>query len=74
MSKLSPLKANEVIRRLRKAGFIGPIPGGRHSRMVRPATGQIIPIPVHGGRDVSVGLIRAMLREAGITPEEWNDL
>jgi predicted RNA binding protein YcfA (HicA-like mRNA interferase family) len=39
--------------------------------MVREETGQIIPIPMHGSKDVSVGLIRAILREAGITPEEW---
>jgi len=70
MSKLSPLKPEEVIRRLRALGFEGPVPGGRHARMVRPATGQIIPVPMHRGRDVSVGLIRAILREAGITPEE----
>jgi predicted RNA binding protein YcfA (HicA-like mRNA interferase family) len=25
---------------------------------------------MHRGKDVSVGLIRAILREAGITPEE----
>jgi predicted RNA binding protein YcfA (HicA-like mRNA interferase family) len=27
---------------------------------------------MHRDKDVSVGLIRAILREAGITPEEWN--
>jgi predicted RNA binding protein YcfA (HicA-like mRNA interferase family) len=42
--------------------------------MVRTQTGQIIPVPMHGDKDVSVGLIRAIIREAGITPEEWNQL
>jgi predicted RNA binding protein YcfA (HicA-like mRNA interferase family) len=42
--------------------------------MVRQSTGQIIPVPMHRGKDVSVGLIRAMLREAGISPDEWNEL
>lgn len=74
MSKLSPLKARQVIRKLRKLGFVGPIPGGRHARMVHPDTGQIIPIPMHKGKDVSVGLIRAIIREVGLTPEEWNRL
>jgi len=64
MSKLSPLKPIQVIRKLRKLGFIGPISGGRHIRMVH----------LHKGRDVSVGLIRAILREIDITPEEWNQL
>ena len=74
MSKLSPLKPMQVIRKLRKLGFVGPVPGGRHVRMVRTQTGQIIPVPMHGDKDVSVGLIRAIIREAGITPEEWNKL
>ena len=74
MSKLSPLRPEEVIRRLRALGLSGPIPGGRHSRMVRASTGQIIPIPMHRGKDLSVGLIRAILREVDISPEEWNAL
>ena len=74
MSRLSPLKPHQVIRKLRKKGFVGPIPGGRHVRMVHTETGQIIPIPMHKSKDVSVGLIRAIIRELGITPEEWNRL
>jgi predicted RNA binding protein YcfA (HicA-like mRNA interferase family) len=74
MPKLSPLKARQVVRKLRKLGFTGPIPGGRHMRMVNMESGQIIPIPMHKGKDVSVGLIRAIIREVGITPDEWSQL
>ena len=74
MPKLSPLKSRQVIRKLRKLGFVGPVSGGRHSRMVHPETGQIIPIPIHKGKDVSIGLIRAIIREVGISPDEWIDL
>ncbi|NOX63850.1 MAG: type II toxin-antitoxin system HicA family toxin [Chloroflexi bacterium] len=74
MSKLSPLKPAQVIKKLRKLGFVGPYPGGRHVRMVHPKTGKIIPIPMHKGKDVGVGLIRAIIREVGITPDEWNRL
>ena len=74
MSRLSPLKAQQVIRKLRKLGFVGPVPGGRHNRMFHPQTGKIVPIPSHRGKDISVGLIRAMLHELGIEPEEWTEL
>ena len=74
MSKLSPLKATQVIQKLRKLGFQGPVPGGRHPRMFNPTTRQIVPIPMHKGKDVGVGLIRAILRQVGISPEEWNRL
>lgn len=71
MPRLTPLKAREVIEKLRALGFNGPFAGGRHSRMVHPETGKIIPIPMHGSKDVSVGLIRAIIREVGITPDDW---
>ncbi|MBU0512421.1 MAG: type II toxin-antitoxin system HicA family toxin [Chloroflexi bacterium] len=74
MSRLSPLKPHQVIHKLQKLGYEGPYPGGRHVRMVHEETGQIVPIPMHKGKDVSVGLIRAIIRQVGITPEEWKEL
>jgi predicted RNA binding protein YcfA (HicA-like mRNA interferase family) len=71
MSKVSPLNPEEVISKLRKLGFIGPIPGGKHVRMFHSETGKIIPIPMHKGKDVSVGLIREIINELGISREEW---
>lgn len=74
MSKLKPLKVDGVIRKLRKLGFIGPISGGKHLRMVHPETNKIIPIPMHKGKDVSVGLIREIINEIGISRDEWLEL
>lgn len=74
MPKLSPLSSAQIIRKLRKFGFKGPIAGGRHSRMIHPERKLIIPIPLYSGKDVSIGLIRAIIREVGITPQEWLEL
>ena len=74
MPRLTPLKSADVFRKLRQLGYVGPIPGGRHMRMIHPQTGKIIPVPAHGGKDVSVGLIRAIIAEVGISREEWIDL
>jgi predicted RNA binding protein YcfA (HicA-like mRNA interferase family) len=63
-----------VITKLRALGYEGPFAGGRHSRMVHPQSGKVIPIPIHSGKDVSVGLIRAIIRVLDITPEEWLEL
>jgi len=71
MSRLTPLKPQEVVRKLSRLGYEGPYPGGRHRRMVNLQTGKVIPIPFHKGRDVSVGLIREILNEVGITREQW---
>ena len=71
MPKLTPLKAEEVMKKLRRLGFSGPFPGGKHVRMVHLEKAKIIPVPVHKGKDVSVGLIREIINELGISREEW---
>ena len=65
MPRLTPLKSADVFRKLRQLGYVGPIPGGRYMRMIHPQTGKIIPVPGHGGKDVSVGLIRAITQRWG---------
>jgi predicted RNA binding protein YcfA (HicA-like mRNA interferase family) len=74
MPKLSPLKSQELIRKLRRLGFVGPQSGGRHPHMIHADTKKMVPIPMHKGKDVSVGLIHSIIRDLGITPEEWNKL
>ena len=71
MPRLTPLRPADVCRKLRQLGYAGPLPGGRHMRMVNLQTGKIIPIPMHGSKEVSVGLIREIIKEAGITHDEW---
>jgi len=42
--------------------------------MVNLKTGKIIPVPVHKGKDVSVGLIREIINEIGLSREKWIEL
>jgi len=74
MQRLTPLKPGDVIKKLRKIGFSGPFPGGKHIRMVNLKTGKVIPIPVHKGKEVSIGLIREIINEIGISRKEWIEL
>ncbi len=41
--------------------------------MVNLKTGQIVPIPIHS-KEVGVGLIREIIRQVGISREEWLEL
>ena len=41
MQRLIPLKSGEVIKKLRKIGFSGPFPGGKHIRMVNSRISEI---------------------------------
>ena len=69
MPKLTPVSQKEFVRRLRKLGFEGPYMGGRHPQMRRGDVTVIIPNPHEG--DISVGFLRRLLRQAGVSREEW---
>ncbi len=76
MSRWSPCKRREFIRRLRVLGFEGPFAGTRHQFMIYQQ--RRLAIPSHA--EYSVPQLRAMLREVAeivgyeITAEEWNRL
>jgi len=42
--------------------------------MVHPQQKKIIPIPIHKGKDVSIGLIRQIIKEVGISRDKWLEL
>ncbi|MBI1883206.1 MAG: type II toxin-antitoxin system HicA family toxin [Chlamydiae bacterium] len=69
MSKLSPVSWRELVKRLRELRFEGPYAGGRHPQMRRGDVTVIIPNPHEG--DVGVGLLQRVLRQAGVSREEW---
>jgi len=54
---------------MRELGFDGPYSGGRHPQMRRGNVTVIIPNPHEG--EISVGFLMRLLRQAGITREEW---
>ena len=73
MPGLSPCKRREFIRKLRALHYAGPYAGGNHTFMQKtPAvtiTGaaQTIRVP---NTDIDVGLLKRILRNAGI-PEDF---
>lgn len=60
----------ELIRKFRALGFDGPFSGGRHSFMKRGKQKQRIPNE-HAG-DIDISLLRIILKQAGISDDEWN--
>ncbi len=69
MPRLTSVTRRELIRRLKKLGLVGPYTGGRHEFMLRGDRRLILPNPHRG--DISVDLLVRLLRQAGITREEW---
>ncbi len=76
MSRWTPCKRHEFIRRLRKLGFEGPFSGTRHQFMISSQKRLATP----SNREYSVPQLRMMIREVEsilgreITADEWNNL
>jgi predicted RNA binding protein YcfA (HicA-like mRNA interferase family) len=69
MARIASINRRDLIKNLRTLGFIGPHPGGRHQIMRHGNRWVVLPNP-HGG-DISAGLVARLLRQAGISREEW---
>jgi predicted RNA binding protein YcfA (HicA-like mRNA interferase family) len=69
MPRWGAVSRRDLIRGLRTLGFEGPFSGGKHQFMVRGGVVLTVPNP-HGG-DISVGLLARVLRQAGVTRDEW---
>jgi len=70
MTKVSPISRKKFIQRLQQLGFEGPYAGGKHPQMRRGNTTLIIPNEHEG--DISPGFLHRLLKQAGISHEEWS--
>jgi hypothetical protein len=72
MPPFGPISRTNLIAAFRRAGFSGPHAGKKHQVMVRLGSKLRVPNPHRG--DISTGLLNRILREAGITRDEWEKL
>ena len=72
MSKELPaLRAREVVRALKKQVFPAGARGGNHLTMSREADRRALTIPIHFSKTVPKGTLRAIIKQAGLSPEEF---
>ena len=70
--RLPSLKADEVIRALRKAGFeVARIKGSHHLMRHRDDPSRSTVVPVHAGKDMKRGLLHKIVADAGLTIDEF---
>jgi predicted RNA binding protein YcfA (HicA-like mRNA interferase family) len=72
--KLPRITSGEVIRALKKAGFVEWRQKGSHLHLKRLSDNTRVTIPVHRGRTIPPGTLRGIIRDAGLTVEEFVDL
>jgi predicted RNA binding protein YcfA (HicA-like mRNA interferase family) len=74
-SRLPTLTARQVIERLRKAGFVFDRQAkGSHEIWYNPTTKRRTVVPNHPGANIPRATLRAILRQAGIPPEDFHRL
>lgn len=74
MGRLAGFSADEVIRKLRHAGFIFDRQRrSSHQIWRNPTTGARTTVPRHPG-DLPEGTVRAIVRQAGLTVDQFLEL
>ena len=74
MAKLPSLTARKVVQALKRAGFMEDRQKGSHLILIHPATRARTVVPVHPGRALKEPLLRAILRDANLSIDEFIEL
>lgn len=75
MSKLPQVSGTRLVRALMRAGFVEAHRKGSHVMLIHAADPtRVAVVPVHKGRVLPTGTLRAILKGAGMTIEELREL
>ena len=70
MPKFPGLSGAQVVRALERLGFVEARQAGSHIVMRRNGQGCVVP----NHKEVKVGTVNGVLRQAGVTAEEFNSV
>lgn len=72
--KLPVVRTREVIRVAEELDFVFDRQTGSHAVYFRARDRARVVIPIHQGRDLKTGTLRGIIRDLGITVEEFRRL
>lgn len=70
MSRLPRVSGKQALAALRRGGFSLDHVNGSHHVLIGPA-GQRVVVPVHAGENVPTGTMQNVLRQAGLSTDEF---
>ena len=70
MPEINPISRKKLISKLKTLGFEGPFRATRHQYLIQGMHKIFIPNP-HGGKDIGIPLVKKIIRQIGITQEEF---
>ena len=71
MSRLPQVTARELVRLLKAHGFVDDRQSGSHLTLWHPGRNVSVTVPVHTGCDIGRGLAVRILKDAGLSVEEY---
>lgn len=71
MTKLPICSGEETIRVLKKAGWIQDRQRGSHVTLIKEGMAVVWTVPLH--RELGPGLLRSLIRKAGLTVTEFQE-
>jgi predicted RNA binding protein YcfA (HicA-like mRNA interferase family) len=72
--KLPSVSCEQLVRALKRAGFVEQRQRGSHLHLRREADKKRVTVPMHKRHAIPPGTLRSILRDAGITVEEFGEL
>ena len=73
MLKLKPIGHDEFKRKLIRAGYV-PIRKSKHIIYFHPVKNITIPLPHKHSHDIPIGLLNKLIKEMGLSREEFSQL
>jgi len=74
MARLPRALAEEHVQAFQRAGWVVARITGSHYILTRTDCDYQLSIPYHKGKTVKVGLLKGLIRDSGLTNEEYLDL
>jgi len=73
LPKLPVVSGTEVVRALKRAGFVVDRQRGSHVTLWHPGQRRAVTVPLHG-EDLPPGTLRSILRQSGLSVEDLRKL
>ncbi len=74
MTKPPAITGRQCIAALSKDGWTIRSHRGSHVKMVKAGIGHPVIVPVHGGETIPKGTLHSIIKDAGLTVEEFLNL
>lgn len=72
MTRLPVCSGTKAIRAFKRAGWVEDRTRGSHVTLIKPGVAVILTVPL--STELDRGLLRGLIRKAGLTVEEFSDL